>query len=78
MLALLPNPHHRPSVLACDTSQQACSVALALSDGTIIERLEETGRGHTEKLPLMIAMIDAVLEDKKLDILIPILFKIII
>lgn len=55
MLAPLPNLQHRPSVLACDTSQQACSVALALSDGTIIERLEETGRGHTEKLPLMIA-----------------------
>lgn len=55
MLALLPDPQHRPTVLACDTSQQACSVALALADGNIIERLEETGRGHTEKLPLMIA-----------------------
>ncbi|HAK98621.1 MAG: tRNA (adenosine(37)-N6)-threonylcarbamoyltransferase complex dimerization subunit type 1 TsaB [PS1 clade bacterium] len=55
MLALLPNPQHRPLVLVCDTSQQACSVALALPDGSIIERLEETGRGHTEKLPLMIA-----------------------
>jgi len=54
MLALLLNPQHRPTVLACDTSQQACSVALALADGNIIERLEETGRGHTEKLPLMI------------------------
>ena len=55
MLALLPDPQNRPTVLACDTSQQACSVALALADGNIIERLEETGRGHTEKLPLMIA-----------------------
>ena len=51
MLALLPDPQHRPTVLACDTSQQACSVALALADGNIIERLEEIGRGHTEKLP---------------------------
>ena len=55
MLALLPDTQHRPTVLACDTSQQACSVALALADGSIIERLEKTGSGHTEKLPLMIA-----------------------
>ena len=55
MLAQLLDPQHRPTVLACDTSQQACSVALALADGSIIERLEKTGSGHTEKLPLMIA-----------------------
>ena len=54
MPALLPDYPHCPVVLACDTSQRACSVALALTNGDIIERLEETGRGHTEKLPLMI------------------------
>lgn len=54
MPAPLPDHPHCPVVLACDTSQQACSVALALTNGDIIERLEETGRGHTEKLPLMI------------------------
>lgn len=46
-----------PTVLACDTSQQACSVALALPDGGIVDRIEETGRGHTEKLPVMMASV---------------------
>ena len=42
-------------ILACDTSQQACSVALALGDGTVLGDDRVIGRGHAEILPDMVA-----------------------
>ncbi len=45
------------TILALETSTEACSVALA-RDGEVIERHEIAGRGHTERV---FPMIDAVL-----------------
>ncbi|MGC6475952.1 MAG: tRNA (adenosine(37)-N6)-threonylcarbamoyltransferase complex dimerization subunit type 1 TsaB [Parvibaculales bacterium] len=42
-------------VLACDTSQQACSVALRdMSSGDVTALYEEIGTGHAEILPQML------------------------
>lgn len=41
-------------ILACDTSQQACSAALRLGDGTVLDDYREIGRGHAEILPDML------------------------
>jgi tRNA threonylcarbamoyladenosine biosynthesis protein TsaB len=41
-------------LLALDTATEACSCAL-LCDGAVLERFELTGRGHTQRLPAMVA-----------------------
>ncbi len=40
-------------ILACDTSQQACSVALLKQNGDCFEKSEVVDVGHAEYLPLM-------------------------
>lgn len=41
-------------LLALDTATEACSCAL-LCEGAVLERFEVTGRGHTQRLPAMVA-----------------------
>ena len=41
------------TILACDTTQQACSVALVKPNGQYVEICEIIERGHTEILPVM-------------------------
>ena len=46
-------------ILALDTATEACSVAL-LTEGGVIGRFEEVGRGHAERI---LAMVDATLAE---------------
>lgn len=43
-----------PTILACDTTQQACSVALLMPDGAVLAKSEIMARGHAEILPVML------------------------
>lgn len=52
-----------PTILSLDTSTEACSVAIELADGQVVEKFELAAKSHTQRL---LPMVDELLSEQGL------------